>query len=183
MILSSASCALALTSAPLPDAVGPSGSALSKNLRDFLLKCFKKEPQMRPPAQALLSHAWVRTGPISSFVWNIAPYLDWTYFPTLRAALDGLGLEKWDVSRHVRIGVLAWWTGVVFCLLLAGLQRYWLRLLLSWQGWLFGRPKGLLAKAKVTLWGANVKLVSGRRPLLYSRRVRTPRATHGPGPG
>ena len=119
--------------------------------------------------------SWVRSGPIAAFVWRIAPYLDWTYFPTLRGALAGLGLERWDVSRHVRIGVLAWWTGVVFCLLLATLQRYWLRALLSWQGWLSGRPKGALAKARVTLWGACVKLSAGRRPLLYSFQGCLPR--------
>ena len=47
---------------PLPDAVGPAGVPVSRNLRDFLLKCFKKEPLMRPPAETLLSHPWVRTG-------------------------------------------------------------------------------------------------------------------------
>ena len=120
-------------------------------------------------------NAWVRTGGIAQFVWTIAPYFDWTYFPTLQQGLELCGLERWDVSRHVRIGVLAWWTGVVFCLLLATAQRYWLRLLLHWQGWLFGRPKGLLAKARVTLWGAAVKIARGRRPLLYSFQGCLPR--------
>eukprot|EP01026_Neomeris_dumetosa_P073868 TRINITY_DN7643_c0_g4_i1.p1 TRINITY_DN7643_c0_g4~~TRINITY_DN7643_c0_g4_i1.p1 ORF type:complete len:1149 (-),score=144.29 TRINITY_DN7643_c0_g4_i1:557-3538(-) len=46
---------------------------ISLELRDFLLKCFQKDPQNRPSAQILLQHKWMRSNIESSTIkssWN-----------------------------------------------------------------------------------------------------------------
>ena len=102
--------------------------------------------------------SWWRSGFIAEIVWNISLLFPWFH----------------GTPRMLRIALLAAQTGFVFFLLLAMARRYLLRLLLSYQGWLYlphGKPPPFHVKA---FFGA-LKVLKGRKPMTYSYQNSMPR--------
>lgn len=73
----------------------------------------------------------------------------------------------------VRVGVLAAEAAIVGFFLLMYLQRVLLRALFSYKGWLYQPPRSV--SWPVMIWGAVVRLLSGRSPLTYSFQGALPR--------
>lgn len=63
--------------------------------------------------------------------------------------------------------------GFLFALLIATIERYALRALLHWHGWMVARRGA--PSLGLRAWGAAVKILSGGRPLLYSFQGCLPR--------
>lgn len=123
-----------------------------------------------------------RSGPIAGFVWDIAMLFPWPgTLPRMCVMRRGRGLcvcvcsracsHDWGGwARRVVVGVLAAETGLVAVVLMAWAQRAALRCLLRNKSFLYaGRGKPSIW---LRLWGLGVKLLQGRKPLLF-RRVLT----------
>jgi hypothetical protein len=95
------------------------------------------------------SDSWMRNGKLATFVWDVSQLAPW---------LPGTSLP-------VRVGILAAWTAVSLLLLLALTQRILLRLLLSDKTFLTNARNPTLW---LKVWGLLVKMLTFRRPLLYS---------------
>jgi len=103
--------------------------------------------------------SWMRQGKIAYFVWDFAEccFPFWSILPL-----------------YLRIGVLAAEVGIAAAFFVAVLNRFLLRLLLSWHGWMATTKNQ--AKITTMVWGGLVKMLSGRLaptwllspPLLYS---------------
>uniref|UniRef100_A0A8C4RMC5 carnitine O-palmitoyltransferase n=1 Tax=Erpetoichthys calabaricus TaxID=27687 RepID=A0A8C4RMC5_ERPCA len=75
-----------------------------------------------------------------------------------------------DQSQKIVSGVLlgtGLWASVVFTM------RTTLKMLLSWHGWMFSKHGNVSRKAKI--WMMMVKILSGRKPMLYSFQTSLPR--------
>jgi carnitine O-palmitoyltransferase 1 len=104
------------------------------------------------------TESWWRSGPISVVVWHVGNFLMpyWHLLPT---------------SAYV--AYLAAWAAFLGLLVLMAVQRLFLRLLLSYRGWLYLAPR---QKSRVVLaWGALLKVFGGRNPLTYSFQDALPR--------
>ncbi|TDH71464.1 hypothetical protein CCR75_001110 [Bremia lactucae] len=104
------------------------------------------------------SESWWRSGPISEIVWHVGNFLMpfWYLLPT-----------------SIYVAYLAAWTAFLGLLGLMAIQRLFLRLLLSYRGWLYLAPR---QKSSVVLaWGALLKIFGGRNPLTYSFQDALPR--------
>jgi carnitine O-palmitoyltransferase 1, liver isoform len=105
------------------------------------------------------SESWWRNGWLAWAIWETAMWFPWVpQFP-----------HEWKVM------ILAAWAGVVGFIILTALQRWLLKLLLSWKGFLYtSREPSLAVKA----WFMAVKILSGwfeGRPLLYAFQGVLPR--------
>uniref|UniRef100_A0A7S2R6H8 Choline/carnitine acyltransferase domain-containing protein n=1 Tax=Mucochytrium quahogii TaxID=96639 RepID=A0A7S2R6H8_9STRA len=94
--------------------------------------------------------SWVRTGWLAEVLWKadtVAGVLNPFHpmFPT-----------------SFRVGYLASAAAFVGMLGIVSVERLLLRGLLSWQGWMYGSSK------LTTLWGAGVKLLTGKKNLTYA---------------
>ncbi|RLN90261.1 hypothetical protein BBJ28_00016867 [Nothophytophthora sp. Chile5] len=104
------------------------------------------------------SESWWRSGPVSEVVWNIGNFL-MPYSHLL--------------PKSVYVAYLAAWAAFLGLLVLMAVQRLFLRLLLSYRGWLYLAPR---EKSKVVMaWGALLKIFGGRNPLTYSFQDALPR--------
>ena len=100
--------------------------------------------------------SWLRSGPIATLFWEISNFTPW---------VPGVPLV-------VRVGVLAAWASLIFLLLLALLQRWALKLLLSDKTFVYqSRAPTLWVK----VWFMCVRLLTHRKPLLYSFQDALPR--------
>ncbi|CAH0521081.1 unnamed protein product [Peronospora belbahrii] len=102
--------------------------------------------------------SWWRNGLISVLVWRIGNFL----------------MPYWHiVPTSVYIAYLAAWTAFLGLLGLMAVQRLFLRLLLSYRGWLYLAPKQ--KNRVVIIWAALLKIFGGRSPLTYSFQDALPR--------
>jgi len=102
--------------------------------------------------------SWVRSGWLAEALWRA---------DTVVGRLNPLHQH---LSTEVRVGYLAASAAFVGMLGIVTVERLLLRLLLSWQGWLFGTGN----KYVTTAWGAMVKLLTGHKNLTYSFHMSLP---------
>ncbi|CAI5744391.1 unnamed protein product [Peronospora destructor] len=102
--------------------------------------------------------SWWRNGSISVVVWRIGNFLV-PYSHLL--------------PNSVYVAYLAAWTAFLGLLGLMAVQRLFLRLLLSYRGWLYLAPKE--KSYIVMIWAALLKIFGGRNPLTYSFQDALPR--------
>jgi hypothetical protein len=102
-------------------------------------------------------NGWLRTGPVATAVWHVATVFPW---------YSGVG-------RLGRIAIMAFWAGLVLFLILVFLQRLALRALFSYQGWA-RLEHGQRPPTVLKVWGALVKLLQGRLPMLYGNQAMLP---------
>ncbi|KAI9915998.1 hypothetical protein PsorP6_006921 [Peronosclerospora sorghi] len=136
-----------------------------------LQRALKRGVYPAPPVVAILTvlaisvivvcsptDSWWRSGPISVVVWHVGNFL----------------MPYWYVlPPTVYVAYLAAWAAFLGLLLLMALQRLFLRLLLSYRGWLYLAPKE--ERRVVTIWAALLKIFGGRNPLTYSFQDALPR--------
>jgi len=103
--------------------------------------------------------SWWRQGWLAQLAWHIANFFPW--HP--------------DTPLVLKLGIVVASTTIVICFILAAVQQFCLRILLSWTGWLYLPPRGAMPmKAKV--WGVMVKICGGQympfcyitKPMTYS---------------
>jgi len=100
--------------------------------------------------------SWVRSGWLADALWRV----DSRVFAPLNP-FHGY------YSTQFRVGYLASAAAFVGMLGIVTVERFFLRILLSWQGWLYavpGKPTSMLTY----VWGGLVKLLSGKKNLTYS---------------
>ncbi|CAH0486877.1 unnamed protein product [Peronospora farinosa] len=102
--------------------------------------------------------SWWRNGSISVVVWQIGNVLV-PYSHLL--------------PNSIYVAYLAAWTAFLGLLGLMAVQRLFLRLLLSYRGWLYLAPKE--KRSIVIIWAALLKIFGGRNPLTYSFQDALPR--------
>ncbi|UIZ23560.1 hypothetical protein KXD40_007671 [Peronospora effusa] len=102
--------------------------------------------------------SWWRNGSISVVVWQIGNVLV-PYSHLL--------------PNSIYVAYLAAWTAFLGLLGLMAVQRLFLRLLLSYRGWLYLAPKE--TSSIVIIWAALLKIFGGRNPLTYSFQDALPR--------
>ncbi|CAI5738147.1 unnamed protein product [Hyaloperonospora brassicae] len=102
--------------------------------------------------------SWWRSGPISVCVWHVGNFL----------------MPYWYLlPNSLYVASLAAWAAFLGLLALMAVQRLFLRLLLSYRGWLYLAPR---QKSRVvTAWAALLKIFGGRNPLTYSFQDALPR--------
>ncbi|KAG7384602.1 Carnitine O-palmitoyltransferase 1, liver isoform [Phytophthora boehmeriae] len=104
------------------------------------------------------SDSWWRSGPISVVVWHVGNFL----MPYSRS-----------LNNTVYVAYLAAWAAFLGLLGLMAIQRLFLRLLLSYRGWLYLAPR---EKSRVVMaWAVLLKIFGGRNPLTYSFQGALPR--------
>lgn len=105
--------------------------------------------------------SWWRDGWLAHLLWDID---------------EAIG-EVWplakDWSVQVRVFRLAAIASVLGFFGLMYLDRILLRMLLAYRGWLYQQPRQ--TSKTVMVWGALLKVLSGRRPMLYSFQGALPR--------
>ncbi|KAL7690727.1 putative acyltransferase ChoActase/COT/CPT, choline/carnitine acyltransferase [Plasmopara halstedii] len=104
------------------------------------------------------TESWWRSGPVSQVVWHVGNFLVpfWYLLP-----------------KSIYVAYLAAWTAFLGLLLLMAVQRLFLRLLLSYRGWLYLAPRQ--KSRTVMAWAALLKIFGGRNPLTYSFQDALPR--------
>lgn len=100
--------------------------------------------------------SWWRSGPVATFLWNYDSVVLGIFCPNALCSL---------LPTKVRVGYLAAMAALLTVTALMLLQRLFLRVLLSYHGWMFERRRGVLT----TLWGLALKafFLGGRKPLMY----------------
>ncbi|ETI57496.1 hypothetical protein L914_02074 [Phytophthora nicotianae] len=104
------------------------------------------------------TESWWRSGPISVVVWHVGNFL----------------MPYWHrLPNSIYVAYLAAWAAFLGLLVLMAVQRLFLRLLLSYRGWLYLAPR---QKSRVVMaWAALLKIFGGRHPLTYSFQDALPR--------
>lgn len=102
--------------------------------------------------------SWWRNGSIAWMLWNSSFVL-----------VPG----SWWMPHSLLVGLLAAWGGFFGLLLLMYVQRIFLRILLSYRGWMYLPPKE--TSYVVLVWGGLLQLIHGRNPLTYAFQEALPR--------
>ena len=102
--------------------------------------------------------SWVRSGWLAEALWRADTALGvfnplHPFFPT-----------------SFRVGYLASTAAFVGMLGIVSVERMCLRVLLSWQGWLYGGTNKILT----TMWGAGVKVLTGSKNMTYAFNLSLP---------
>ena len=105
--------------------------------------------------------SWLRSGPVASYIWQ----LDERF-------LGLLGLSAF-LPLYIRITYLAAWCSLALMLVVALMQRLFMRALLNYRGWMFEKKPSMVTMA----WGATLKtfFLGQRSPLTFSFQSAMPR--------
>ncbi|KAI0232984.1 Carnitine O-palmitoyltransferase 1, liver [Lamellibrachia satsuma] len=161
------------------------GIADVSNLRVFAFDEGKNAPKdfLRAWRKALLRRFFrtrnlIRNGMWPTSIWNLMVCVtlfsillvgDWEWAKPVTSRLWNIGkvcCMHEGVPLPVRVFLISTIGGVLFFIILMYKRRWLLRVLLSYNGWMYEMPRSHSTRTYV--WGSLVRLLSGYHPTLYS---------------